>query len=72
MPLFCARISLPVPFQALNPTIPSPWEYFAECTESYFCRNDFFPFTRDELKQHNPEMFGLLEKLWGVKSVTSP
>jgi hypothetical protein len=31
-----------------------------------------FPFTRDELKQHNPEMFGLLEKLWGVKSVTSP
>ncbi|MCX6857418.1 MAG: zinc-dependent peptidase [Verrucomicrobia bacterium] len=44
-----------------------PQEYFAECTESYFSRNDFFPFIRDELKQHDPEMFELLEKLWGVK-----
>jgi Mlc titration factor MtfA (ptsG expression regulator) len=50
----------------------TPQEYFAECTEAYFSRNDFFPFTRDELKQHDPEMFGLLEKLWGVKPVTSP
>lgn len=44
----------------------TPQEYFAECTEAYFSRNDFFPFTRDELKQHDPEMFTLLEKLWGV------
>ena len=43
-------------------------EYFAECTEVYFSRNDFFTFTRDELKRHDPEMFTLLEKLWGVKS----
>ena len=43
-------------------------EYFAECTEAYFTRNDFFPFTREELKQHDPEMFALLEKLWGVHS----
>ena len=50
----------------------NPQEYFAECTEAYFSRNDFFPFTRDELKQHDPEMFELLERLWGVKSVTSP
>jgi Mlc titration factor MtfA (ptsG expression regulator) len=50
----------------------TPQEYFAECTEAYFSRNDFFPFTRDELKQHDPEMFALLEKLWGVKPVTSP
>lgn len=46
----------------------TPQEYFAECTEAYFSRNDFFPFTRDELKKHDPEMFTLLEKLWGVKS----
>ncbi len=45
----------------------TPQEYFAECTEAYFSRNDFFPFTRDELKQHDPEMFGLLEKLWGIE-----
>ena len=42
----------------------NPQEYFAECTEAYFSRNDFFPFSRDELKQHDPEMFSLLEKLW--------
>jgi len=42
-----------------------PMEYFAEGTEAFFSRNDFFPFTRDELKQHDPEMFALLAKLWG-------
>ncbi len=45
----------------------NPQEYFAECTEAYFTRNDFFPFTREELKQHDPEMFSLLEKLWGMQ-----
>jgi len=42
-------------------------EYFAECTEAFFSRNDFFPFTRDELKKHDPEMFALLERVWGTK-----
>jgi hypothetical protein len=41
-------------------------EYFAECSEAYFTHNDFFPFTRAELQQHDPEMFDLLEKLWGT------
>jgi len=40
-------------------------EYFAESSEAFFSRNDFFPFTRDELKTHDPEMFALLQKLWG-------
>ncbi len=40
-------------------------EYFAECTEAFFSRNDFFPFTREELKAHDPEVFALLQKLWG-------
>jgi hypothetical protein len=44
----------------------NPMEYFAETTEAYFTRNDFFPFTREELKRHDSEMFKLLEKLWGV------
>jgi arylsulfatase A-like enzyme len=43
-----------------------PMEYFAETTEAYFTTNDFFPFSRDELKKHDPEMFKLLEKLWNV------
>ena len=41
-----------------------PHEYFAETTEAFFGTNDFFPFTRAELKQHDPGMFALLEKLW--------
>jgi len=42
----------------------NPLEYFAETTEAFFGTNDFFPFTRAELQQHDPEMFALLEKLW--------
>lgn len=39
-------------------------EYFAETTEAFFGKNDFYPFTREELKEHDPGMFELLEKLW--------
>ncbi len=46
----------------------NPMEYFAETTEAFFSRNDFFPFTRSELKQHDPEMFRLLEQLWGAST----
>ena len=42
----------------------NPMEYFAESTEAFFSRNDFYPFTRAELKQHDPEMEKLLERLW--------
>jgi hypothetical protein len=44
-------------------------EYFAETTEAFFSRNDFFPFTRDELAQHDPEMLALLKRLWRVLSI---
>lgn len=40
-------------------------EYFAEGTEAYFYRNDFYPFVRAELKQHDPELDKLLEAIWG-------
>ena len=40
-------------------------EYFAEATEAYFGVNDFYPFVRAELKQHDPGMFSLMEKFWG-------
>jgi hypothetical protein len=39
-------------------------EYFAELSEAFFSRNDFYPFDRDELRQHDPEMEKLLSKLW--------
>lgn len=40
-------------------------EYFAEGTEAYFYRNDFYPFVRAELQQHDPELHDLLKRLWG-------
>jgi hypothetical protein len=44
----------------------NPMEYFAETTEAFFSRNDFFPFNRAELKQHDPDVEQLLAKLWEV------
>jgi len=40
-------------------------EFFAEMSESYFGKNDFFPFDREELKREEPEIFKLLEDIWG-------
>lgn len=39
-------------------------EYFAESTEAFFSRNDFFPFNRAELASHDPEMYHLLQRVW--------
>jgi hypothetical protein len=40
-------------------------EYFAEATEAYFNRNDFYPFVRAELKEHDPTMHDVLVEIWG-------
>ena len=40
-------------------------EYFAESTEAYFYRNDFYPFVRAELKVHDPLMHEEMVKVWG-------
>ena len=39
-------------------------EYFAEGTEAFFYRNDFYPFVRAELKAHDPALHDLLMKIW--------
>ncbi len=39
-------------------------EYFAEATEAFFYRNDFYPFVRAELKEHDPRLHDLLVKIW--------
>jgi hypothetical protein len=52
--------------------LTSPMEYFAESTEAYFARNDFFPFTREELQRHDPEMFKLLGQLWNPSRPDAP
>jgi hypothetical protein len=52
--------------------VTTPQEYFAETTEAFFSRNDFFPFTRDDLRRHDPGMCTALEKLWGVDGQSQP
>jgi hypothetical protein len=46
-------------------------EYFAEATEAFFGTNDFYPFTRAELTEHDPEMFKLLCEVWEVNGKPS-
>jgi hypothetical protein len=41
-------------------------EYFAETSEAFFGCNDFYPFVRAELQEHDPRMFALLRELWGA------
>lgn len=52
--------------------ITNPMEYFAECSEAYFSTNDFFPFTREQLAKHDPEMFALLKTLWSGAADDKP
>jgi dipeptidyl-peptidase-4 len=40
-------------------------EYFAEGTEAYLYRNDFYPFVRAELNEHDPALHDLLCDVWG-------
>ena len=40
-------------------------EFFAEGTEAYFYRNDFFPFVAAELEVYDPFFFSVLEEIWG-------
>ncbi|MEM9282457.1 MAG: sulfatase-like hydrolase/transferase [Verrucomicrobiota bacterium] len=44
--------------------LTNPMEYFAESSEAYFGKNDFFPFDRKQLKEHDPLMHDLLPQLW--------
>jgi hypothetical protein len=43
----------------------NPQEYFAELTEAWFGTNDFYPFVRAEVLEHDTEGAELLRKLWG-------
>jgi len=47
-------------------------EYFAESTEAFFGRNDFFPFDRIELQTHDPNMYELLSEVWGTSPTPAP
>ncbi|MBO6514303.1 MAG: hypothetical protein JJ974_10100 [Phycisphaerales bacterium] len=42
-------------------------EYFAELTEAYFGFNDFYPFSRDQLKAHDPDGYRMIQVAWGLR-----
>jgi hypothetical protein len=42
----------------------NPMEFFAEASEAYFGKNDFYPFDRTELERYDPETFAVVDKLW--------
>ena len=43
-------------------------EYFAEASEAFFGTNDFYPFVRAELKQHDRKLYAVLEEVWERRS----
>lgn len=46
--------------------ITNPMEFFAENSEAFFGRNDFYPFDREDLRRHDPETYRMIAELWGV------
>lgn len=47
-------------------------EFFAEMSEAYFGSNDFFPFNRGELMTAEPDIYRLLETIWGPVQTERP
>lgn len=52
--------------QRRHPAKNSVTEYFAQGTEAFFGRNDYHPFTRDQLEVVDPELHALLGQLCGL------
>ena len=47
-------------------------EYFAELTEAYFGRNDYYPFTRADLLRYDPVGYHVVAELWNWRSTKRP
>ena len=45
----------------------SVWEYFSELCEAYWGENDYYPFNYEQLKEHDPVGFAMMETIWGAK-----
>ena len=45
----------------------NPLEFFAETSEAFFGENEFYPFNRTDLEQHDPETVAMLKKVWHVE-----
>lgn len=41
-------------------------EYFAESSEAYWGKNDYYPYDREQLKEYDPAMYEFQERVWYV------
>lgn len=39
-------------------------EYFAECSEAYWGKNDFYPYNREEFLEFDPQGYYLVKSMW--------
>lgn len=44
-------------------------EFFAELSEAFWGRNDYFPFTRSDLLSFDPEAYAMVRDAWGAEGV---
>jgi hypothetical protein len=52
--------------------LTNPQEYFAEGTEAFFSTNDFFPYRREQLAEHDPGLTELLDTVWRERRSAVP
>ena len=66
--LCCTRVlgNLSVRAYALN----NEREYFAELTEAFFGRNDYYPFVATDLAEYDPQGYAVLRQVWGFYPAT--
>lgn len=43
-------------------------EYFAESSEAYFTKNDFFPFIKSELREFDLLGYEMIERIWKIEA----
>jgi len=46
--------------------LTNKYEYFAESSEAFFGRNDFYPFDRNDLKSYDLNTFELIKNKWTI------
>ena len=49
----------------------NPMEYFSEISEAFFGENDFYPFVNAELREHDPQGYELMRKVWEAEGARS-
>ena len=59
-----AHIRNPTVHNTRHYALTTKFEYFAEGCEAYWGKNDFYPFTREELQTFDPELCDFLSKAW--------